>query len=524
MMSQKQPQPRALDAIDALTREAPDRPFIEVAGRALSYGEAALQVRQLLNGLRALGVGSNDRVAVISRNGPEILLCLLAALRGGPIMVPINHRQAPAEMLWQIADAECRVVIAEGQFVDHVAAGLKPDLLRFEIGGARDGWQGFDDWLPRQSSEAGAASRAIDQPYLQIYTSGTTGRSKGVLLSERNCLAMLDGVWKGLDVQLAPGQRAYQGFPLFHVGGVFITLWLLSKGLSLTFMRDFNPVEANLLFDTGRVDYAAMVPAMIQACLGVPATTGTPQGLQAMIYGASPIAESVLRRARDRYLCDFIQVYGMSETHSTISALTMADHRKALEGSRPEILRSAGRPLPGCDVRIVDPVSGKACGLRAIGEIAVRSTQVTSGYWKRPDATAETIRDGFLHTGDAGYLDEEGYVFIVDRLKDIIVSGGENVSSKEVENALLSFPGIRDAAVIGVPDERWGESVKALILVSDPALSLADVTAHCRSLLGGFKVPKSIEIIEAIPRNGAGKVLKHVLREPYWKNVDRRVS
>lgn len=517
-------QPHALDALDALTREAPDRALIDLDGQVRSYGEVARQVRQLVNGMRSLGLGSNARVAVISRNGPEILLCLLAALRGGPILVPINHRQAPGEMLWQIADADCQAVIAESPFVDQVHATLPGNLLRFEIGAAREGWQAFDDWLSGQSPEPITSTRPVEQTYLQIYTSGTTGRSKGVLLSEQNGLAVIDAVCKGLDAPLVPGQRVYQGFPLFHVGGVFATLWLLSKGLSLTFMRDFNPAAVNALIENGRVEYAAMVPAMIQACLGIPPANGLTRGLKAVVYGASPIAVSVLQRARDRYQTEFIQIYGMTETHSVISALTIADHRNALDGRRPEILCSAGRPLPGSDVRIVDPTSGEVCAVGAVGEIAVRGAQITSGYWKRADATAEVIRSSFLHTGDAGYMDEEGYLFIVDRLKDIIVSGGENVSSKEVEDVLLGCPGIKDAAVIGVPDAVWGESVKALIVAADPAPTVVDVIAHCRSRLGGFKVPKSVDFISAIPRNGAGKVLKNVLREPFWKTVDRRVS
>lgn len=515
---------RVLDVVDAHAKRMPDQVMLDAEGSEITYAQAEQKVRQLLNGFAALGIQPTDRVAVISRNGPELLMCLLAALRGGPILVPINHRLAGSEIQWQLKDAQCAAVIAESQFADLIADAPLEGVHRFEIGGERSGWKPFQIWWDSQTDAAVSQPRDPDSPYLQIYTSGTTGRAKGVLLSEANCAAVMLAAFEGIDAPLIARQVAYQGFPLFHVGGVFATTWLLSKGLSLIFFRDFNPAEVDSLLSSGRIDYAAMVPAMIQGCLSVSRHSSQPAGPKAIFYGASPITETVLMRARDRYQCDFVQVYGMTETHSVISALTMADHRLAIEGGRKDLIRSAGRPLPGCEVRIVDPSTREPVARGSVGEICLRGLQVTQGYWQRPDATAETIRDGLLFTGDAGYLDSDGYLFIVDRLKDIIVSGGENVSSKEVEDVLQSCAGVKEAAVIGVPDARWGEAVKALVVPSGKTLNLDKVIAHCREYLGGFKVPKSVELIDAIPRNGAGKVLKHVLREPYWKGVDRRVS
>lgn len=516
--------PSVLDEIFTEQRTRGDRAILEFDGSWISFAEAQRAVYQILNGFGGLGIGSQDRVAIVSRNGPEALLCLLAALGGGPVLVPINHRLSAVEMRWQIDDARCSGVIAESEFVEQLRDELPEGLHQFEIGLGRGGWKSFQAWISLQDSTPLKPQREVGSPYLQIYTSGTTGRAKGVLLTEENCEAVIRSVGVGIDAPLEEGQVAYQGFPLFHVGGVFVTTWLLTRGLTLIFKRDFDPAAVNRMIASGRVGYAAMVPAMIQACLGAAMDMPVIQGLKAIFYGASPINEGTLRRARDRYGCDFVQVYGMTETHSTISVLTIADHRLAIDGGRPDLIRSAGRPLPGCDVRIVDPSSGKQLSPGERGEICIRGSQVTQGYWQRPEATEEVIREGFLFTGDAGYLDEDGYLFIVDRLKDIIVSGGENIASKEIEDVLMAFPGVKDAAVIGIPDERWGEAVLAVIVADSSVVDVTEVAAHCRSRLGGFKVPKTIMTASEIPRNGAGKVLKNALREPYWKNVSRGVA
>lgn len=515
---------RLLDWFDAHVKSNPDQVLLEYGGSVLTYGQADTKINQILNGLDQLGLSHSDRVALISRNGPDAVLCLLAAIRGGPILVPINHRLAGPEIAWQLMDARCVAIIAETQFIDLVPKGSVESLARFEIGTPRAGWMCFRTWFDEQNGAAKSRARDMGAPYLQIYTSGTTGRAKGVVLSEANAVAAISAALEASDAPLEPGQCIYQGFPLFHVGGVFVTMWMLSKGLSLVVRPDFDPALVDGMLKSGRIHYAAMVPAMIQACLVVKSTSNSASALRGIFYGASPVSEAVLTSAKARYHCGFIQVYGMTETHSLISMLTMADHRAALEDGRGELFRSAGRPVPGISLRISDPSTGDSVGPLEIGEISVRGLQITQGYWQRPDATEEAIRGGEMFTGDAGYLDDQGYLFIVDRLKDIIVSGGENVSSKEVEDVLLSCAGVRDAAVIGIPDDRWGESVKAVIVPSEGSLSINTVIAHCRARLAGFKVPKSVDLVDVIPRNGAGKILKGVLREPYWKGVNRRVS
>lgn len=446
---------RLLDWFDGHVKSNPDRVMLEHGGSVLTYGQADEKVNQILNGCDRLGLTHADRMALISRNGVDAVLCLLAAIRGGPILVPINHRLAGSEMAWQLQDARCVAVVAETQFANLIPEEALRSLACFEIGAPRAGWTCFQTWRDEQDKAPKRRARDMEAAYLQIYTSGTTGRAKGVVLSEANGVAAVSAAIEASDAVLGAGQYIYQGFPLFHVGGVFVTTWMLSKGLSLVVLPDFDPALVDGLLSSGRVDYAAMVPAMIQACLSVKRAENDASGLRGIFYGASPVSEAVLVRARARYRCDFTQVYGMTETHSLISMLTMADHRAALDEGRGELIRSAGRPVPGISLRISDPVNGQALGPLEIGEISVRGLQITQGYWQRPDATDEAIRQGEMFTGDAGYLDAKGYLFIVDRLKDIIVSGGENVSSKEVEDVLLGCPGVRDAAVIGVPDERW---------------------------------------------------------------------
>lgn len=518
---------RAFDAFDYHAHYKSSRCFVESDLGSISYGEAAIKVDSIINGFRALGICSCDRIAVIAKNRAEVLLLLLASLKGGPVVVPVNNRLAPAEMAWILEDSECKAVIAESEFIQalegKIPSRIPPDV-RFQLDGVVPEWINFDGWLVMQSSQVAEPSNQTDKPYLQVYTSGTTGQPKGVVLTEKNCLGQQLGLMATLETTLQPGDKVYQALPLFHVGGIFVTLWAVYRGATLIFRRDFSPAVTEDLMARGDVQHVALVPAMIKACLTVGANIPRKfDGLKSIIYGASPITAETLRLSAQRYRCGFIQIYGMTETHSVISVLTPKDHERALNGERECLIASAGRPIAGTKIKIESP-EGEALPVGQIGEICVRAPQVMAGYWKRDEATKEAIKNDYLYTGDAGYVDQEGYLHIVDRLKDIIVSGGENVASKEVEEILLRHPQVADAAVIGIPDERWGEAVKAIIVCTESGLDEASLIEHCKQHLGGFKVPKSISLIDAIPRNGAGKVLKNKLRERYWSGEARRVS
>jgi long-chain acyl-CoA synthetase len=292
-------------------------------------------------------------------------------------------------------------------------------------------------------------------------------------------------------------------------------------------IREVDPTEMLRVITQHRVTNTFVVPAVLLAMLGV---TGSAEpdlsSLRTIAYGASPISVDVLTRSMQMFKCAFVQVYGLTETTGTVTLLTDEDHRKALAGEHPERLRSAGRPIQGAALRIVDLEAGRDAELGAVGEIWIRSPQVTVGYWNKPEETAASVdSDGWFKTGDAGYVDAENYLFIHDRVKDMIISGGENVYPAEVENVLMSCPGVADVAVIGVPSERWGETVKAIVVKApgtDP--QPAEIIAFARERLAHYKCPTSVDFAETLPRNPSGKILKRELRAPYWQNGDRSVS
>ena len=313
--------------------------------------------------------------------------------------------------------------------------------------------------------------------------------------------------------------------PLSHMGSTAMGLIHLLCGGSVYVQGAFDPVETVRILEEEGVTRTLLVPAMIQAVLAaVPdlADREFPE-LKMVSYGASPIAPETLRRAMAAFGCEFGQGFGQTEASGSITFLTHLDHHRALAGEE-HLLASCGRPAVSTEVRIVDP-DGNDCAPDEVGEIIMRGPQQMLGYWNMPEETARVLRDGWLHTGDAGTLDEEGFLYVKDRVKDMIVSGGENVYSAEVEHALFEHPAVADAAVIGVPDERWGEAVKALVVVKDGAeVDEAELIAFCKTRIAGFKVPKSVTFLDVLPRNASGKVLKFELRAPYWEGHSRGIA
>jgi acyl-CoA synthetase (AMP-forming)/AMP-acid ligase II len=293
---------------------------------------------------------------------------------------------------------------------------------------------------------------------------------------------------------------------------------VLCHGGSAFVLDDFDPEQVVRVLDGERIGVATLVPAMLQACLvAVPDAGGRRyERLRSIYYGASPIAADTLRRALEAFRCGFVQSYGMTESAQALTFLSPADHRLAL-ADRPELLLSAGRPAAGTAVSVADP--------GGLGEILARGPQLMSGYWRRPDETAATLRDDWLHTGDIGRIDDDGYLFVEDRLKDVVVSGGENVYPRIVEDVLATHPAIAEAAVIGVPDHRWGEAVKAVVALRPGSpCTEEEIVEFCRPRLAGFERPRSVDFVDTLPRTPTGKVLKRVLREPYWAGRERRVS
>jgi acyl-CoA synthetase (AMP-forming)/AMP-acid ligase II len=518
---------RLHDFLDYEARMRPDSEFAVQAGHKLTYGDAAAEANRIANALIHAGLAQGERVAILANNCIEFALFYFGAAKAGVVPVPLNYRLAPPEWRYIVDDAGARLLLARGAFVpaiDEVRAEM-PSVQRWVAldAPAPLGWERYADWLD------GADSRAPDRhvedadDVYQMYTSGTTGRPKGAVVTHR---ALCSNLFQ-LRVLLAgePGGRILVVAPLYHAAAAVTAFTAATWGGSLYIQEEFDPAETVRVLDEERIFSTTLVPAMIQACLVlVPGIAEREyRDLRHIVYGASPIAEETLRRAIEVFGCDFAQAYGMTETTAVLTCLLPDDHRRAL-ADRPQLLLSAGRPLLGTEVAICDS-EGRWAPPGTTGEICGRGPQLMRGYWNRAEDSAAALRDGWMHTGDAGYLDDEGYLYVQDRTKDMIVSGGENVYPREVEDVLFQHPDIADVAVIGVPSAQWGEEVKGIVVLRPGASATADeIMAFCRGRLGGYKRPRSVDFADALPRNPSGKVLKRELREPYWKGHARRVS
>jgi long-chain acyl-CoA synthetase len=404
-------------------------------------------------------------------------------------------------------------IVVLGDAKDDADAGGASDLARRAA---------YEDWLADRPETDPGYVGGPDEVAIQLYTSGTTGLPKGVMLTNRNMSLLSGGATETFGI--SESTVSLVAMPLFHIGGSGWALAGMSQGGTSVLLRDMDPKVLLNLVRTERISHAFLVPAVLMVLLTTPEINSTDlSSLDTIYYGASPISEDVLVRCMDVMRCKFSQVYGMTETTGAIVRLDPADHDP--HGPRSHLLRAAGKALPGVELRIVDPSGRNALAAGEVGELLTRSRYNMLGYWEKPRETRDVFSDdGWLSTGDAGYIDTDGYLFLHDRIKDMVISGGENIYPAEVENVLLAHPGVADAAVIGVPDETWGESVKAIVVSSsEPQVSEGEVIAFCRERLAHYKCPKSVDFIDVLPRNPSGKVLKRELREPYWEGVERQV-
>ena len=518
---------RLHDFLDYQARERGDAKFAIQGNRHPTYREALAETNRLANAFVSAGLQIGDRIAVLSKNSIEYVLLYFAASKAGVVPVHLNYRLAPAEWSYIINDAGAKLLLAAGEYrqaVDPIRSELQT-VERFVAidGPGASGWNDYQHWVASQPPTPPDRLITEDHDLYQMYTSGTTGHPKGAVFTHLAATAQL--VQRGLILKSEPGERWLLVAPMFHAAAANqVACQSVYWGSCLYIQTDFNPVEVVRVLSEERISIAQMVPAMIQACLvAVPdVAQHRYDGLRLISYGSSPIAEQTLRRAIEVFKCDFVQGYGMTETIG-LTLLLPSDHRRALT-EKPELLLSAGRPLAGTEVRIVDADDNPVPN-GTTGEIIARGPQLMKSYWNRPEATAEALRGGWMHTGDAGVMDDEGYLYIQDRVKDMIVSGGENVYPRVVEEVLFQHPAIADAAVIGVPDERWGETLKAIVVLRRGMKATPEeIMEFCRGKLGGFERPRSVDFIEALPRNPSGKVLKRALREPYWVGHQRRVA
>ena len=504
-----------------------DSTAIIAGGARFSHGEMRDRIARLASSLRKLGIRANDRVAILAANGSPYVECYFAVLWAGGIAVPMNSRFSLPEMIEQARDAEPSILICDDAFLEtalQIPEACPSIAAVIAVAPRQRGLPKVYDYetLIAENEGCDDALRSGDDIACLFYTGGTTGKAKGVMLSHRNIWvnAFVTARSFGFDEETV----ALHAGPLFHLGaGARVYTTSLLGGQHVVIPR-FAPLEVLDAIARHKVTVATFVPTMLAMILQAPELDSYDlSSLRLITYGASPMPEAVLQECLRRFPgIRFAQSYGMTELSPVATILGPDDHLPSAPRHR---LRSAGRPLASAEVRVADAEDRTLkCG--EIGEILVRGPMVMMGYWRQPELTAKTLRGGWMHTGDSGYFDEDGYLYISDRIKDMIITGGENVYSIEVENAIVSHPDVLQCAVIGIPDAKWGEAVHAVVVRRPGSvISAADVIAHCRAAIAGYKCPRSVAFsADPLPLSSVNKVNKDVLRKPYWKDHARRVN
>ena len=506
------------DFITYWAKDRPERTAIEGDDLTLTYGELEDATARVASALLALGLNKGDRISWFGKNSATYFVLFFGAARAGVVMVPIGWRLAEPEAAFIIDNAEAKLLfLGEGFEGCRETLGKRPGVQRcFTVAEAQAEVIG----APRATFTSSGADEAI----LQLYTSGTTGNPKGAVLSNRNLFGL-----RKAGLENPPPHSLWDedeavlvAMPCAHIGGTGLGIVALAAGLPGIVLSEFDPVRVFDAVENRGVTRFFIVPAALAMLLNHPDCAKTDfSRIKYIMYGASPIPLELLRECIAMFGAEFTQNYGMTETTGTICVLPPEDH--SVDGNKR--MRSAGKPLPGVEVVIKGP-DGSVLPQGEIGEIVTRSSSNMLGYWKLPEATASTMdADGWIATGDVGYFDDDGYVYMYDRAKDMIITGGENVYPAEVESAIYGHPDVLEVAVISIPDEKWGEAVKA-VCVPKPGHSIdADsVKNWARERVAGFKVPKSVDVIDALPRNPSGKILRRSLREPYWEGRERQIN
>ncbi len=517
--------PSVADLVRRWGRERPDHPALRFEGRNTTYADLDRQTNQVAAALQAEGIRVGDRIAYYGKNSDYYFMLFYGAAKLGAVTVPVSWRLAAPELIYIVNDIGARLLFVgeEQRATAQRSAAEMPKLERLiPMEQAMTG-AGFAEWLGRYSDADLHLPSSPDSVLLQLYTSGTTGRPKGAMLTSRNLHGLIErcrasGVewerWEKHDIALV-------AMPVGHIAGSGFGARTLYDGATAFIAREFDPGAVLGFIERERISKLFLVPAALRILLQDPRAPAVDYSrIDHLIYGGSPIQLPLLRAAKAVMNVKFVQHYGMTETAGTLVALEDHDHNPA---GTPR-MHSAGKALPGVELRVIDP-QGRVVEPGIVGEVITRSVKTMAGYWNLPQDTAYTLdNEGWLRTGDAGHLDADGYLFLQDRIKDMIVSGGENVYPAEVEAVFASHAAVDEVAVIGVPDDRWGEAVKAVI-VRKPGAAVAvdDLLGYVRTQLAGFKVPKSIDFVTALPRNANGKVLKRVLREPYWSGNERNI-
>jgi len=504
--------------------ERPDKTALTYTydGRRWTYRQLDEESSQCANALRAAGISSQDRVAYLDHNVPEYFTWLFGTAKLNAVSVAVNWRLAPPEMEYILNHSEAKVLLVGDEFLP-LLKEMKLDCQHIVVLGdpGDTGYPTYDQWITGFPTEAPQLEARPEDTVYQLYTSGTTGLPKGVLTTHGNLLAVMGPGLEPLEFDAESVNLVCM--PLFHISGSGWGLTGLFLGATSILLRDVDMQEILRVIPEYRVTHSVFVPAVLQFLIVQPnAKTVDYSSLKTIAYGASPITEQVLTESMAVFGARFFQVYGLTETTGGVTLLMPEDHDPG--GPRAGLLRSCGRAVPNHEVCIVDRDSGVPVAEAEVGEIWLRGPQIMRGYWKNDAATTESITEnGWFKSGDAGYM-VDGYVYIHDRVKDMIISGGENIYPAEVENALMKYAGVKDVAVIGIPDDRWGETVKAIVTRVDDSVTEEDLFAFCRKQLASYKCPTSIDWLAEIPRNPSGKILKTELRKPYWQGRTRNVS
>ncbi len=508
-------------------RVAPDRLAIAYGKDELTYRQLDERVNRLANALRDLGIAKGDRVSIVQRNCPQYLETLFACFKAGACAVPINNRLHPKELAYIIGHSESKAVVYSEEFGE-VIAGMRDELACVERyvclsqpgPGALDYGTVIAGGDPREAT----VEVAPDDLGWMFYTSGTTGRPKGAMLTHRNLIAMTMNYFADV-YPLEREDVMFHAAPLSHGSGLW-SLVAFAKGATHAILRAdrFDPEAVFQTIQERRCTCAFLVPTQVNILLNSPALPRYDlSSLKCLSYGGSPMYLEDLKRALQVFGPVLVQVYGQGESPMTISYLRKEDHVVGGTPDQEKRLLSAGIARSDVEVRVVDD-QDRDVPPGTMGEIIVRGDVVMPGYWRNPEATAESLRGGWLHTGDVGTMDENGYIYLMDRMKDLIISGGSNIYPREIEEVLLKHPAVYEAAVFGVPDPKWGESVKAVVsLRPGMRATESELITLCEENLASYKKPRTVDFVDALPKSGIGKILKRELRDKYWVGQVRRI-
>ena len=505
-----------------------NNPVFSYKDEELSYVDFHNNSNRSANGIIAQGLKKGDRIAFLGKNSPAYFELIAAVSKTRTVVTPINWRLAGPELVYVLNDCKAKLIFADAEYCEVISElsnslTLKPLLVCVDK--SIDGHVSYAQWRSEYSDVDPRLDESADDDAVQLYTSGTTGKPKGAILTDRSLLALRGQ--EPADVmqdwqRYEQGETALLAMPCFHVGGTSFGLGIIHSGAHAVIIPEYDPNQVLTLIEKYRVSKIFMVPAALKIILDNPRIDDVDlTSLNYIFYGASPIPSELMRESIARFGCGFVQMYGMTESGGTIVALPPEDHN--LDGNKK--MQSVGKPLWGVELKIIDD-QGNTLAPGSIGEIATRSAKNMKAYWNLPQASKEALdHSGWLRTGDAGYLDEQGYLYIHDRVKDMIITGGENVYPAEVENAIYSHPDVSDVAVIGVPDRKWGEAIKAFVVlkpgVDEDAQAIIDFS---RTQIASYKCPKTIHFLDVLPRNASGKVLRRELREPFWEGKSKAVN